>query len=101
MEILTLQNLRQRVIGIEKVIMRQVQAEFDQATHTGGDFLGRELVASVAALFAARCVAWMHLYSREPLDQIKNRFMEAFEKDLTISLNLLKKNMAMKAKLNQ
>lgn len=44
--------------------------------------LARELLASAAALFAARTIAILHVWTGESLDKIRRRFYETVDENL-------------------
>lgn len=75
-------QLKQAVIAIEKNTMEYVGNEIEAMRLHGGDRLANELLMSVMALAAARSIGILHLWSGEPIDAVRKRFMECMDHDL-------------------
>lgn len=80
------QRLRTAVVNIEKIAATYVGNEVEALRNVAGNKLASELLASVACLFCARAVAVIHLWSGEPVENIKARVFETFEHDLKATL---------------
>ena len=80
---LTSEELKTLAIGLEAKVAQDVGAQSEKVGRMpGGGALAVELVLTVAALFAARAVGHIYLWTGEPLPSVKARFFEAFDFNL-------------------
>jgi hypothetical protein len=84
-------GLKTATIEIEKWVAKYVGNEAEAARRLpGGEKLANEIVASVAALFMARAVGIIHIWTGESVDSIRKRVVEAFDANLKETIRKLK-----------
>lgn len=86
MSTLTPEQMRAKVVEIERVISRYVGNAIDSVSETGSDKVAAELAFSVAVLLMARSAAVIHVWTGEPLDLLRNRMLDAFDHDARASM---------------
>lgn len=74
--------IRTKISEIEKMMADLVGPLVEEFRKDGGNSLADEVLCSIAALFSARAVGIIHVWSGESLDKIEQRFLSAFRKNL-------------------
>lgn len=85
-------QLKAVVIAVEKNYAKYVGNEVEAMRDAGGDRLANEMLASVAALFCARAIGILHVWTAEPIDSIRKRVIESIDAQLKPTIDKLIKD---------
>lgn len=81
--------IKQKISQIEKMMADMAGPLIEEFRKEGGNSLADEVLCSIAALFSARSVGIIHVWSGESLDLVEKRFLEAFRKNLQPTMDQL------------
>lgn len=85
-------DIKKLCIDIERELVKFTSQHVEMVRKDGGDKLADELIASVAALFAARAICMIHVWTSESLESVRERIFATIDDDVKLTIKLMLNN---------